>query len=395
MSELLNARQPRDNFRHKLLTNVSILALVGYLGAVQGAALAADDDPPTVWIELGAQFERADSAHEIFAPPFVAKSPKADIDPMITAQNTPPFSIGGNAKITFVPHDTNWVLSASILYGRSNSGRQLQHQTQLPYVKQIFLSSIEPQPGRDNFGDGDGAFKESHAILDFRAGKDVGVGLFGAGGTSIVSAGVRFAQFTSSSSITLHARPDYRFGAVHHGSKIHHTYYGATKIFRYQTYDVFRNTYNASLQARRDTHAFGPSISWDASLPVVGNKQDMILTADWGVNAAFLFGRQRAHVNHQTGGYYFGKTGGEFKYQHQKHSSYAHGPYERTRSRAVTIPNVGGFVGGTLKFVNARISLGYRADFFFGAIDGGIDIRKSENVGFYGPFATINFGIGG
>jgi hypothetical protein len=37
----------------------------------------------------------------------------------------------------------------------------------------------------------------------------------------------------------------------------------------------------------------------------------------------------------------------------------------------------------------------YRADFFFGAMDGGIDTAKKENVGFYGPFATISIGLGG
>jgi hypothetical protein len=76
-------------------------------------------------------------------------------------------------------------------------------------------------------------------------------------------------------------------------------------------------------------------------------------------------------------------------------SSYAHGPYEHSRSQAVTIPNVGGFVGGTLKFVNAKISLGYRADFFFGATDAGIDAVKKSTVGFYGPFAAISVGLGG
>lgn len=44
---------------------------------------------------------------------------------------------------------------------------------------------------------------------------------------------------------------------------------------------------------------------------------------------------------------------------------------------------------------NFKLSLGYRADFFFGAIDGGIDARKSETVGFYGPFASIGIGLGG
>ena len=65
------------------------------------------------------------------------------------------------------------------------------------------------------------------------------------------------------------------------------------------------------------------------------------------------------------------------------------------RSRTVTIPNVGGMAGVSLKFPNAKVSLGYRADFFFGAMDGGIDTAHRENVGFYGPFATMSVGIGG
>ena len=42
-----------------------------------------------------------------------------------------------------------------------------------------------------------------------------------------------------------------------------------------------------------------------------------------------------------------------------------------------------------------EVDLGYRADVFFGAMDGGIETRKSENVGFYGPFASVSVGIGG
>jgi|HubBroStandDraft_2_1064218.scaffolds.fasta_scaffold44336_3 hypothetical protein len=44
---------------------------------------------------------------------------------------------------------------------------------------------------------------------------------------------------------------------------------------------------------------------------------------------------------------------------------------------------------------NFKVSAGYRADFFFGAMDGGLDTAKKENVGFYGPFATISVGLGG
>ena len=63
------------------------------------------------------------------------------------------------------------------------------------------------------------------------------------------------------------------------------------------------------------------------------------------------------------------------------------------RSRSVTVPNLGGFAGLSLRYTNAKVSLGYRADFFFGAMDGGIDARKAANQSFHGPFATIALGL--
>jgi len=56
---------------------------------------------------------------------------------------------------------------------------------------------------------------------------------------------------------------------------------------------------------------------------------------------------------------------------------------------------VGGFAEISFRYADAKVSFGYRGDFFFGAIDGGIDTRKSENVGFYGPFASVSIGLGG
>jgi hypothetical protein len=44
---------------------------------------------------------------------------------------------------------------------------------------------------------------------------------------------------------------------------------------------------------------------------------------------------------------------------------------------------------------NSEISLGYRADFFFGAVDGGLSTPEKETRGFYGPFAKISVGLGG
>ncbi len=65
------------------------------------------------------------------------------------------------------------------------------------------------------------------------------------------------------------------------------------------------------------------------------------------------------------------------------------------RDRTVVVPDVGGFAGFSWRLPNGKVSLGYRADFFFGAIDGGIDTSQKEMRGFYGPFASVSLGLGG
>ena len=69
-------------------------------------------------------------------------------------------------------------------------------------------------------------------------------------------------------------------------------------------------------------------------------------------------------------------------------------PASPARSKSVSVPNLGGFAGLSLRYANAKLSLGYRADMFFSAVDAGIDTAKKEDRGFYGPFASISVGIG-
>jgi hypothetical protein len=395
MSELINTKK-QENFRRNLLANVSMLALLGYLGVSQGVALAADDDAPILWIELGGQFERADDANEIFAPPFITgeKIPAVDIKPMIAAQAPAPFSIGGEGNITFTPRDTNWVLSVSVNYGRADSARHLHQQTAPPYVDGYKGTQKIEQHGQQ-FGDGQTDFKESHAVLDFRAGKDVGLGMFGAGGTSVISGGVRFAQFSSSANAALNGQ-QYKINAVHSG--LFRFYNGKPFVpyVYYRTDNYSQHHYGATLNARRNAHAVGPSLSWNASAPIARNSSDMVLALDWGIAGAILFGRQRTKIQHQVSGSYKEEIG-RFGYRTRRyyHSNYTRPPVDLVRSRTVTIPNIGGFAGASYRIADFKVSLGYKADFFFGAMDGGIDAAKKENVGFYGPFASISIGLGG
>ena len=64
-----------------------------------------------------------------------------------------------------------------------------------------------------------------------------------------------------------------------------------------------------------------------------------------------------------------------------------------SRSRRVTVPNLGGYIGASVIYTNSKVSLGYRADTFFNAIDGGQETAKSYNRGFYGPYLNVSLGF--
>jgi len=381
MSELTN-KSGNTELRVNLFANVSTLALLGYLCATPQAVLASSDGRPTVWIELGSQLERVDSEQTIFAPPFFDLASQAYRDVMTESQRPSRYSIGGEGKISFEPEGTDWVFSAAVRYGRSNSARHKHHEgPQLPVEYNTYLGNplYQYTPRVKLFGDGQTTSKESHLIVDFLAGKDVGLGLFGAHSHSTFSAGVRFAQFVSKADIALHARP---------------VAYATTKTFSGLAHIYFMHTrgYTALLHAERNSHVIGPEISWDGSTIVARSDNDAQLSIDWGVNAAILFGRQRAQTQHETEGVY--RTGG-LGGAGNLISSYDYSGPIRSRSKIVTVPNVGGFAGLSLRFPNAKVSVGYRADLYFNALDNGIDNRSSTDQKFYGPFANISIGLGG
>ncbi len=381
MSELINARSRNGKYRHDLLINVSVLALMGITFASTGAS-AADADRPTVWIEIGGQLERVDSPQTSFEPPFFEFAQPKVLDTMTGALRPSRYSVGGEGKVTFLPQATDWVFSAAVRYGRSGNSRHKHYQTPgLPTFTNIILGGPNVnKPGLRNFGDGQSEFAESHAVLDFQVGKDVGLGLFGHDTSSTISAGVRFAQFTSSSSATLHARPVLGYGP----------FVASGSGNKYQKIrPPYHQTYTALVHIRHGTHAVGPSLSWDASLPIIGGEEGMSVAFDWGVNGAVLFGHQRTHEDHQTTGYYVHRIGNFKTTRHYAHPNVAH-----DRAQSVIMPNAGGFAGFSLKFPSAKFSLGYRGDFFFNATDSGLDVRDAAHRNFCGPFATFSIGIG-
>ena len=387
MSELIHTHDNRATIRWKLLTGASVLAVAAYVSSA-ALANAEDGDRPQVWIELGGQLSRLQDGQEIFAPPFVALTPP-DFAPPQKAERPPLYGLDESAVLTFRPKDSDWTFSASINYGRAGSAKHVHHQSHpspfIGYHKNTHTSAVTYrtfQPFAARFTDAAANQSESQAILDFRAGKDLGLGLLGINGVSSLSVGVRIAQFQSKSRVTLEEDPDWHFK-----TRLRHLGFFITQL-TLQPY----HTYDGMFHADRGFSGVGPSLSWKSSVPFAGNPQDGGLSLDWGVNAALLFGRQRTKTSHQTGGVYKSRRNGQTGDSYI--SGYHSPPVTHTRSRNVTVPNVGGFAGISWNYDSAKVSFGYKADFFFNAIDGGIDAAKKEDRGFYGPYASISIGLG-
>jgi hypothetical protein len=189
---------------------------------------------------------------------------------------------------------------------------------------------------------------------------------------------VRFAQFNSKSSLRFAADPDYAF--------VYKYFSGAGSFPLYGN----NHAYRGIAEAKRSFLGIGPSINWNGSTPVFSAGPDSAIALDWGLNAAVLFGRQKANLSHSTNGYYV-KRG----FISEGVSTPTRVSHSYNRSRSVIVPNIGGFAGVSYKFPNAKINLGYRADFFFGAMDIGQATRNSRDRNFYGPFAKISIGLGG
>lgn len=363
-----------------LLSSVSMLAL---LGSARERVDASDVRQPSVWLELGYDFAGVDGRGDAFLPPFTASYSELGEPVPESAQRALPFANGVNASLSFRPGGEDWLLSASIRYGRAHGRKHIHYQSDRP---PLTFHTTGAQGGRyppsnpyfimpraARFSDVNAENRDTHLIVDFQVGKDVGLGLFGSTTSGVLSAGLRFAQFVSGSRTSLGLDPDFEFYNYFYNPLIH------ASLPRGQRW----HDYAGSSQNEMSFTGVGPSLSWRASVPVTGNVHDGGVTFDWGINAAFLIGKQKTagHVAAAENDHHNDLSTNLYSYQ-----------ADHARSRRVTVPDVGGFAGVSLQWPNAKLSLGYRGDFFFNAIDTGVGDRHEATRGFHGPFASISFG---
>lgn len=392
MNELIISPGSYRLVRHQLLAGTSALVL-SFCVLSHGQALARTDDRPTVWIDLGGQMELMQGNSTPFTAPFMATTPDPGSykqDMFLDDQHAPRHAFGLEGSVSIEPQDSDWSFSASIRYGRAHGNRHRHEQGEHPMGYIIGLGGAtfpSPVPGAP-FADVRAADDESHTILDFSAGRDIGVGLMGHDTKSTLNFGIRFAQLSENSDVGISARP--------HITSAHRNNAGI-KVPLPSFYQYFLTGNSA-----RSFRGIGPSLSWKTSTPLVGDSDRGELLLDLGINGAVLFGRQKARVSHATQEYHLTQNFCKRFRANGTCAAYASGypevystANETSRSHSIVVPNIGGFAGLSARYRGAKVSLGYRADFFFGAVDTGIDQHSTKNLGFNGPFATISIGLGG
>src|SRR5215472_14710471 len=154
----------------------------------------------------------------------------------------------------------DWYLTLSANYGRTGNSHDAFN-----YKKyDNFFSRYSHHRGQ-------ATHHESHTIIDFTLGKDVGLGCIGLDGSSIISAGVRYEHFV--------ARTNTSFIYSGHG----YTKFGSPAYYSYYTF---------ARKIDRQFVGWGPVVTWKSRMPI-----DPDWSLAWGVNAAFIVGDRSVELD--------------------------------------------------------------------------------------------------
>jgi outer membrane receptor protein involved in Fe transport len=378
----------------------------------------AKDHTPQLWVQFGGNFNAnfADATSH-YNPLGTANFPNGGsatppwqqgLPTPADLQKTPRGNIDTEAAVTIQPDGSDWMLKAGVRYGRSSYSRHTHKsmygatrisQTLFNFFQfscpalasveanvlgytsdQIAAADLICKHGYNkNFADAQFDSSESHTIIDFELGKDVGIGEFNREGTNTLSAGVRIAQFGSRSDLVMGAQPYYHLEPA--------------------KADTYRLLYDFYSYEKRSFRGIGPEVGLDSSMPVLGDINSGRVTIDWGFNLGVLFGTQKVNLHHIVkdcrvpGG--SSCSGQYIDSRSSQDDRTTEPPDDVLRTSTVTVPNIGAHLGASVQYQNAKISLGYRADTFFNAMDGGQETAKDYNRGFYGPYLNVTLGLGG
>ena len=323
MSELIAARQ-HANIRHLLLGGASALAMLAVV-----TTQAAADGQDHFTIELGGQYGIESGGSTDWFQPAGGEGGELYNSGGNIYTVRPSHSWNIDGAIKFQPAGMDLIFKLGAQYGRTGAKHSDKAITFAPSYY-----------GSTAYYTAHARHQEEHVKVDFQVGKDFGLGMFGNnGGTSIFSAGIRYAQYNARTNID------------------------------FSTSTKYWVTGGTARVARRFS-GVGPMISWEASAPI----SDDGFALDWGAELAVLFGRQKV----------FGSV------TYNDNYTYTAGSH-----RNVTVPEVGGFMGisYTCPDAPAKLTFGYKVDALFNLYDGGLFVSRDTDRITHGPFLKVAIGV--
>jgi iron complex outermembrane receptor protein len=320
-------------------------------------------------VEVGAGLSRFDGGAETYGPWVPAA-----LSPALSTQDDDlDWGDIRDIKLAYAPAD-GWTVFAAYRYGRTNGqGRGAAYQD----VPGGVTDASEPME-RDNHIVTAVRDAEEFAVADFMVGKEVGLGVFGDGGKSTLSAGLRYASFKSTSRVAMDGVTDSYIAPL------------VEKYTGTMRYDAHTNT----LESRRKFEGTGPALTWESSTRLVGSDEAGHADLEWKVGGGALFGKQTTESSEDRLGGHYSKDGWGVLTPWTKTTLYDE-VTPRNRTENVTVPNLSLSLGLSYAIDRVKISTGYSYDRFFDAIDGGYTESQTYDRTIHGPYLKLSLGFGG
>jgi len=346
--------------------------------------------PFPLTIELEGQAQRQNAPYETLAPAFAGAFSPA-LNPLAVQNRDLDWGDGREVRVTYRPASGPWSVSAGVRYGRTNSDTARVHAEAAAgpavcafdpngplgyFCLPPYSAIVTPL----DWSDSSAVNREEHSIAEFTVGRDLGLGLLA---KSTLHGGIRYAQFQSTSKVSMDGIPDWDlpegFGKYQPG-------YG-----KYQ-YASTAHHYRANIAANREFKGAGPTLSWEASKTLIGNETAGHFDVDWSLTGGALFGKQETAI---IGTEEAGAFQGKYSTAPEARPPLASTPVNIRRSKSVSVPMVDLSLGFSYEVGRISVGTGYRWERYFNVLDAGYVEHKPYDRTSDGPYFKIAVGFGG
>ncbi|HEX5776885.1 MAG TPA: Lpg1974 family pore-forming outer membrane protein, partial [Caulobacteraceae bacterium] len=345
--------------------------------------------PYPLTVELGGQVQRHDAPYATVAPSFAGEfydevntfdeSQHQDLD----------WGDGRSLELTYRPGGGDIKLVAGMRYGRTNgTGPKVRAEEETPLTCAFagyYATFCAKYPGvriedngfyssGTNWSSSQSRSREEHMMADFSVGRDVALGSL----DSSVSVGLRYARLESLTAMAMQGVPNWVLPDGFAGK-----------------YESTRTDYRAELTAQREFSGTGPVVTWDGSIPLLGDDTTGRLELEWSASGGLLYGKQETTIQGSEVASYYAGVGLLAATGRIEPFDVVATEANIRRPRSVNAPVLDLSMGLSYDVGRLKLSTGYRWERYFDVLDVGNDERQDADRTIDGPYFKLAIGFGG